>query len=338
MLAAHRAAEMSGLMLVYLGQTQDALEPLDLAGICAGSLASLRELLPPGVALEIDLPGPGPVINANAARLHQLLTNMVANAGESLADSPGVVQLAVTTVSPADIPAALRFPLEWQPQEQPYACLTVTDTGVGIAAPDIEKLFDPFFSTKFTGRGLGLAVVLGIVRSHFGAVTVESRPGQGSAFRLFFPVLAQTTPAPAPAPPGQAAQPPVTEEGGTVLLVDDDNLLRHMVAEMLAYLGFTVLTAVDGVEAVELFRQRQADIDCVLCDLTMPRMDGWAALTALRQIAPDIPVILSSGYDEAQVMAGHHPDRPQAFLRKPYQMNKADQVIRQVLAARKMQS
>ncbi len=318
LVAAGRAAEMSGLMLVYLGQTPDALEPLDLAATCAGSLASLGETLPPGVTMEVDLPDLGPVINANATRIQQLLTNLVTNAREALGDGPGSIQLTLKKVSPVDIPATHRFPLEWQPQAQDYACLAVTDSGVGIAHQDIEKLFDPFYSTKFTGRGLGLAVVLGIIRSHSGAVVVESQPGRGSTFRLFFPVVAQAV-LPAP-PPAQAAQYSAPAEGGTVLLVEDDELVRDMVAEMLEMMDFTVLTAADGVEAVELFRQRQADIDCVLCDLTMPRMDGWETLTALRQIAPEVPVILSSGYDEAQVMANHHSERPQAFLSKPYQI------------------
>jgi len=188
---------------------------------------------------------------------------------------------------------------------------------VGIAAADSEKIFDQCFSTKLVGRGLGLAVGLGIMRSHFGGVTVESDPGRGSVFRFFFPVINQT----ALLPPEAVVDPPdMAEAGGTVLLVEDDHLLRDMVEEMLAYLGFTVLTAADGLEAVEIFRQRQAEIDCVLSDLTMPRMDGWETLTALRQLSPDLPVILSSGYDEAQVMAGHHPERPQAFLSKPYQL------------------
>jgi CheY-like chemotaxis protein len=332
MRAAQRAAEMSSLMLVYLGQTPDTLEPLALAESCARSLPSLRETLPPRISLNTSWPDPSPIINANASRLEQLLTQMVTNAGEAIGDGPGTIRLTVTIVPSQEISPVNRFPLDWQPQEKCYACLEVADSGAGIAPADIEKIFDPFFSTKFTGRGLGLAVGLGVMRSHFGGVTVESQPGRGSVFRFFFPAIDH----PALLPPEPViATPEMAEAGGTVLLVDDDNLLRPVVAEMLTYLGFTVLTAADGVEAVELFRQRQAEIDCVLTDLTMPRMNGWETLTTLRQISPDIPVILSSGYDESQVLVGHHPERPQAFLGKPYEMNKADRTIRQVLAARK---
>jgi PAS domain S-box-containing protein len=316
MAAAHRAAEVSGLMLTYLGQTPDKQESLDLAGVCAQNLPILRATMPKNVTLETAWPTPGPVIRTDAGRIQQLLTNLVTNGWEAIGDGPGRIHLAVETVSPADIPTAHRFPLDWQPQHQAYVCLAVTDTGVGIADPDIEKIFDPFYSTKFTGRGLGLAVVLGIVRSHSGAVTVESQPGRGSTFRLFFPVTAQES----PYRPGQAAQPAEMSRGGTVLLVEDEKMVRYMATEMLAHLGFTVLAAQDGVEAVVLFRQHQPEIRCVLCDLTMPRMDGWETLTALRQLSPGLPVVLASGYDEAQVMAGRHPERPQAFLGKPYQL------------------
>lgn len=194
MVAAERAAEISSLMLVYLGQTHDTFTPLELAETCTGTLATIQEILPPHVTLTVDFPTPGPVINANAIRIQQLLTNLVINACESIADQPGTIQLAVRSASLSDIPTTHRFPLDWHPQEQTYACLVVTDTGTGIAASDFDKLFDPFYSTKFTGRGLGLAVVLGVVRIHSGVVTVTSIPGHGSTFLIFFPAVPEEVP------------------------------------------------------------------------------------------------------------------------------------------------
>jgi two-component system cell cycle sensor histidine kinase/response regulator CckA len=152
----------------------------------------LRAAMPEEVVLEIDLPSPGPVIRANANQIEQVLANLVTNAREALGGDRGANLLTVKAYSRADIPAAHHFPLDWQPQDTAYACLEVADTGCGIAHKDIENLFDPFFSSKFTGRGLGLAVVLGIVRAHEGAVTVESEPGRGSVFRVFFPVSAES--------------------------------------------------------------------------------------------------------------------------------------------------
>ena len=179
---------MSGLMLTYLGQSFDKHEPLDLSETCRRTLPMLQAIMSGDVVLETDLPSPGPVISANANQIQQVLTNLVTNAREAVGESRGAIHLNVKTVSPAEIPAAHRFPLDWQPQDNAYACLEVTDAGCGIEDKDIENLFDPFFSSKFTGRGMGLAVVMGIVRAHGGVVTVESEPGRGSVFRVFLPV------------------------------------------------------------------------------------------------------------------------------------------------------
>jgi len=331
MQAAEKAAEMSGLMLTYLGQTPGKREPLDLSGVCLRSLPILRAVMPGKVLLETDLPSPGPVISANAKQMQQLLTNLITNAWEAVGEDGGSIHLGVKTVSPAEISTINRYPIDWQPRDTVYACLEVTDKGGGIKDKDIEKLFDPFFSSKFTGRGMGLSVVLGIVRSYSGVVTVESEQGQGSAFQIFFPVFVEEV----PRQPDREVQAPDIKAGGTVLLVEDEEKVRDMAKRMLTRMGFAVLEAKDGVEAVEVFRRHQNEISCVLCDLTMPRMNGWETLTALRKLAPNIPVILASGYDEAHAMAGDHPELPQVFLGKPYMLKGLSEAIGQALANRK---
>jgi CheY-like chemotaxis protein len=290
-----------------------------------------QAIMPGNVVLETDLPSPGPVISTTSDYIQQVLTNMVTNAWEAFGNSRGSVHLTVKTVTTAEIPAAHRFPIGWQPQDHAYACLEVTDAGGGIADEDIEKIFDPFFSSKFTGRGLGLAVVVGIVKAHGGVITVESEPGRGSSFRVFLPVSAEEI----LRQPDKAAQPLAIEGGGTILLVEDEEMVRDMAKRMLTRMGFAVLEAKDGVEAVEVFRQRQNEISCVLCDLTMPRMNGWETLTALRKLAPDIPVILASGYDEAHAMAGDHPELPQVFLGKPYMLKGLSEAISNALVSKK---
>jgi len=220
-----------------------------------------------------------------------------------------------------------RFPVDWQPLFPDYACLGVADAGCGIAEENYEKIFDPFFSTKFTGRGLGLAVVLEIVRAHHGAVTVESSLNRGSIFRVFFPISTEEV----FRQPDKAVQALETEKGGTVLVIEDEEQLRSMVKEMLKHLGFTVLEAGNGIEAVEVFRQHRSQICCIVCDLTMPRMDGWETLAALRSLSPGIPFILSSGYNEEQVMIGDHTELPQAFLGKPYRFEELRDMIRRAL-------
>lgn len=187
--ASKKAAEMSHLMLTYLGQSLDKTEPLDLSAVCRRALPRLQATFPREVDLEIDLPDTGPVIVANANQVEEVITNLITNAAETIGEAEGVIRLMVTTVLAKDILAAHHFPSDWQPQNDTYACLEVTDTGSGIDAEDMEKLFDPFFSRKFTGRGMGLPVVLGVVRALSGVVTVQSEPGRGSAFRVFFPIV-----------------------------------------------------------------------------------------------------------------------------------------------------
>jgi CheY-like chemotaxis protein len=206
----------------------------------------------------------------------------------------------------------------------------VVDRGSGIAEEDIEKIFDPFFSSKFTGRGLGLPVVLGIARAHGGAVTVKSEPGRGSTFRVFLPV----SNAEVASQPVEAPRSPEVAWGGTVLLVEDEAMVRKLGQSALTSLGFAVLLAGDGVEAMEVFRQHKDEVRCVVCDVTMPRMDGWETLGALRKLAPGLPVVLASGYDRAQIMAGNHPELPAAFLSKPYRLHELRDAIRCALAAK----
>ncbi len=316
LLSARRAAEISNQMLIYLGQSQAQPEPLDLSEICRQGLSILSAAVPKTVVLESSLPAPGPVILANANQIQQVLTNLLTNAWDASGDRSGTIHLTVKEVSATSLPTKNRFPVDWHPHAAAYACLEVADTGCGIAAANIGKLFDPFYSTKFAGRGLGLSVVQGIVTKYGGNLTVESEPDRGSVFRIFLPITTTTV-----APPPVLTVPLLQRvEPGTVLVVDDDSSVRKFVEVALRRAGVKVITAVDGVDALDLFAQHRGEIGCVLCDLTMPRMDGWQTLTALRQQAPGIPVILASGYDESKVMDGHHPELPHAYLRKPYEM------------------
>ena len=327
MLSARKAAKVSILMLTYLGQTTAKGEPMDLSEACQRHLPMLRAIMPQNVVLETDLTSPGPTINANTNQIQQILTNLLTNAWEAMGEARGVVRLTVKTVATADITAVNRYPIDCQPQGIACACLEMADSACGIAAEDIEKVFDPFFSTKFTGRGLGLSVVLGIVKAHDGCVTVESQQGKGSVFRVFLPLSVEAIP--------QKLLPvalnPKAAGGGTVLVVDDEPTLRQAVSLALKRSGFTVFAAADGVQALEVFQQHRDEIRCVLCDLTMPHMNGWDTLTALRKLAPDIPVILASGYSEAQAMEGDHPELPQAFLSKPYELPTLRDTIARVI-------
>jgi CheY-like chemotaxis protein len=277
------------------------------------------------------LPFPSPLIRADAKQIQQILTSLVINAWESIGAETGTVYLSVKTVSATDIPELCRHPIKWKAREQQYACLEVADSGCGILEKDMENLFDPFFSTKFIGRGLGLPIVIGIVKTHGGGITIESRIGGGSVFKVFFPLSAQKV----DIHNKQVSKVPNIVAGGTVLLVEDEKSIREMTTIMLVRLGFTVLQAKDGVEAVEIFEKHKNEISCLLSDLAMPRMDGWETITAIRAIRHDLPVILASGYDEATVMAGEHPELPDVFLNKPYALNKLGDMIGRAMALKK---
>ncbi len=327
MKASHRAADVSRLMLTYLGQTPGKLELQYLSETCHKGLLMLQGIIPKNVLMEPLYPFPGPTIRANMSQMHQIITNLATNAWESISDNKGTITPSVKTVLSADISLSHVFPINWRPKETLYACLEVADTGSGITNEEIEKVFDPFFTTKFVGRGLGLAVVLGVVSAHGGGITVESEVSRGSIFRVFLPVSAEAVSVSL-----EVEKATQMIESGTVLVIDDEPDVRRMAKAMLSRIGFTVLEAADGVEVMEIFSQHQDHIRCVLSDLTMPRMDGWETLAALRKLSPDIPVILSSGYDVAQVMAEEHPDHPNAFLGKPYQLKELRETITRVLS------
>jgi two-component system cell cycle sensor histidine kinase/response regulator CckA len=337
LLAARKAAEVSGLLLTYLGQSVGDHAPLDLSETCRRSLPMLRAVMPEDVALETTLPAPGPAVNANANQLQLMVTNLVTNAWEAGGGRRTPIRLTVTTVSAAEIPASHRFASGWQPRDQIYACLEVTDSGHGISDQEIEKIFEPFFTTRFAGRGLGLPVALGIVHAHSGGLVVESKRGRGSgsAFRVYLPLSAETVARP-PDASARAPERDAIQWSGTALLVEDEELLRRTTAKTLARLGFTVLDAANGTEAVELFPRHKDVIRFVLCDLTMPHMSGWDTLAALRTLAPDVPVILTSGYDEAHVMADGYDERPQGFLGKPYGIADLRDAIRHALDTREI--
>ncbi len=189
--ATREAADMSGLMLTYLGRTSGEQVRLDLAELCQAALPVLQSeiALTSDLTLETNFPVPGPTVQGNAKQLQQILTQLVANAREACKVTPATIRVTVKTVPVAAISLSSCQPIDWRPLAPVYACLEVRDTGSGISGQDLKMIFDPFFSTKFVGRGLGLAVVLGLVRVHEGAIQVTSAPGQGSVFSVYIPLL-----------------------------------------------------------------------------------------------------------------------------------------------------
>ncbi len=329
--SARKAADVSKMMLSYLGQVHSKYEPLNLSDICRNYLPLLEASKSKEIGLVTDFENPGPVISSNPNQIQQIITNIINNSIEAGSLGNESIRMTVKTVLSSEISPINRFPIEWLPDEKKYACIEVADSGSGIDEKDIERIFDPFFSKKFAGRGLGLSVVLGIIRTHNGAVTVESASGSGTVLRIFFPVAA----ADAISATVHDFVKGENKISGTILIVDDEPGIIKIASASVKRSGFSVLSAHDGIEAVETFKKNHESIVCVLLDLNMPRMNGWDALAAMRQINHRIPVILSSGYDESHAMAGKHNELPQAFLSKPYDLKSLNELIQKVLKQKK---
>ncbi len=187
--SAESAAELSRLMLTYTGKTPGRHETVDLSDYCRTNLPLFQAIVSEQTILTTDLEIPGPIIKANTAQIHQMLTHLITNAREAMNGGKGMICLSVKTGHPSDFTRTHYFPLEWAPMDADYACLEISDAGCGIADSNLEDIFDPFYSTNFMGRGLGLPVALGIAAAHNGGITVETEEGRGSIFRVFFPVI-----------------------------------------------------------------------------------------------------------------------------------------------------
>ena len=322
--AARHASQLCRQMLAYSGSASFTLEPVNLADLLEEMAHLLSASIAKKAALNLDVDPQLPRVSVDPGQISQIVMNLVINASEALGDQSGTIAVRLTA-APCDEAFLRSNSLGDDLDPGMYVWLEVVDTGQGMDAETLSRIFDPFFTTKFTGRGLGLAAVLGIVRSHRGAISVESEPGRGTSFRVVLPALEDVA-ACEEGPPATAG----TEwsGSGTVLLVDDEEPVLTVVRRMLERLGYDVVTARDGMEAVEVYGQRGQEIDLVLLDLTMPRMDGAEAYEALRQLDPKVRVALASGYGEEDVTSRFAGKPLVGFIEKPYSVS----VLRAFLA------
>jgi two-component system, cell cycle sensor histidine kinase and response regulator CckA len=310
-----RAAELSRQMLAYSGRQPLALAPLGLSGLVKKASRMLEVSISRKVRLSYRLAEDLPPVLGDAAQMSQAIMNLVLNASEAIGEREGTITLATRTLR-CDRAALDAVQMDRLLPEGLYVCLEVSDTGCGMDRQTVAKAFDPFFTTKFVGRGLGLAVVQGIVRGHKGTIMVESEPGKGATFRILLP--------PAPVPSRierpQAPAPGRSGAGGTVLFAEDEEAVRELGTLLLNRLGFSVLLAANGREAVELFQAHRHEIVCAMLDLAMPILDGAEALRELRRLQPNLRVIICSGYDEQRVGTQLKGLGAVTFLQKPYQI------------------
>ncbi len=332
--ASERAAHLVRQMLAYTGQGGFTPEIVNLGILLQENIDLLIAAIPQTTNLNLPVKLDVPLILADASQLQQVVINLITNAAEALGETPGTITISTGTefYTETDL---LKSRIDEKPSPGRFVYLDVADTGCGMEEEALNRIFEPFFTTKFAGRGLGMSAVYGIIRGHKGAIFVDSRVNKGTTVRTIFPVSEAALPESVkpestgimlPAPPG-----PLSVRG-TILIVDDQDEMINFSKEMVTRSGYTVRTALDGKEAVEAFQKHADEIDCVILDLTMPRMDGIATFKALKQIRPDVKIILSSGYSKKEVAERFTGKGLAGFIQKPYRYQQLRKELERVLS------
>ena len=311
--AGNRAADLCRQMLTYAGKSPLVQTQVNLWLLVDEVVKMLQAAIKKNVTIELDLKRVVPEIIGDAGQIQQIVMNLIINAAEAIGETKGTIRVALTRVLVTeDHDEADTFGTVIKAGG--YICLEVTDSGSGMDEETQKRIFEPFFTTKFTGRGLGMSAIHGIVTGHGAFLQMTSKPEAGTTFKVFFPVPA------APDYTETASIPAVSSEkaGGTILLVDDEQVLRDMGTDLLVAIGFAAVTAENGRKAVEIYRERGTEIDAVLLDLTMPEMGGIETYHELRKISQTLPVIICSGYSMESVEDVITLDQHACFVQKPY--------------------
>jgi PAS domain S-box-containing protein len=309
--AGQRAAELTQQMLAYAGKGRISVGPVDLSSLVHDLAPLIHSSIPRNVPLTLDLKPGLPAIQADQTQIRQLAMNLIINAGEATKANAGSV--TVTTAIRNVVAEQLGAFLTDHKIGGAYVLLEVRDTGCGMDQETLKRIFDPFFSTKFLGRGLGLSAALGIIRGHKGALRVASAPGQGTVFEVLFPASVD-----APVRPRPQEDATLAQGQGAILVVDDEWIVRNLVQQALTRAGYEVLLAGNGAEALSVFSRNARKISLVLLDLVMPVMSGEEALPHLLTMKPGALVIVSSGHREEECRVRLKEPRVAGFLQKPY--------------------
>ena len=313
--AALRAAELCNQMLSFAGKGRFVFQPIDLSRLARDMSELIRASVPRKIVIEYDMIPESLSIEGDTSQIQQLIMSLVTNAAEAIGDDEGVISVS-SGVREYDEVALRDVISDEKLLPGRYAFLTVSDTGCGMDAETRKRMINPFFTTKFAGRGMGLPAVLGIMRGHGGGLDVVSGHDHGSALSVLFPCSGMY-------PKTESRLRRVAGEmgGGTVLVVDDEELVLNLAISMIEHMGFAAISARDGIEAVEVFREHADEISLVLLDLTMPRLNGEEAFDEIRRIKADALVIISSGYTRENLMARFRGKGVVGFMHKPYELN-----------------
>jgi signal transduction histidine kinase len=323
--AAKRASDLTNQMLAYSGKATVRAAAMFLPDVVEDVAALLTSSISKKAQLSFEIAPDLPNIEGDPTQMRQLVMNIIINASDALGDDSGEIVVEMRTLARSEIPAGASFPGD-QRQVDRYVALTVRDTGHGMDRETMSKIFDPFYSTKFVGRGLGLAAVHGIVRGQGGAIEVQSEVGVGTSFSVYLP----TSEKPLDTVPGPGTVDWCGE--ATVLLVDDEELIITLATEILEGANLRVVDAEDGQKAVDIYRERCDEIDLVILDLTMPKLSGREVCDQLRAVREDVRIVLSSGY--AEESATHNLDKRNlaGFVHKPYTPSELLRAVRDSLS------
>jgi PAS domain S-box-containing protein len=322
--AAMRAAKLTHQMLAYAGQGKTACAELDLNLVLRESLHFIQDAIPAQLDLHAVLSDRLPFVLADPTQIAESVVNLLTNALEAMPNGPGRRLIVRTRAECLDQGAidGRSWVLPVAPGH--FATLEVTDEGAGMPPEVVTRLFEPFFSTKFMGRGLGLAEVIGVVRDHGGGIQVQTEVGKGSSFKILLPAMRT----PRTIHPG--ASMPSWRGQGSILVVEHDEEERKKVRRMAEELGFTVLEATEGMEAVEVFCHRHGDLALVLLDLSLPKLDGRVAFRAIHEIDSSIPVVL--GHPHGVQEKGIPEEAQAGVLGRPYRLAEFRGVLQRTLA------
>jgi PAS domain S-box-containing protein len=322
------AAHLTRQLLAYAGKGRFLLQAVNLSALAREARLIIERSISPKITFSYQLTDDLPPVESDPAQIQQVLMNLVLNASEAIGDNPGVIALT-TGVEELTSGRIERELATWPIEPGRFVFLEVRDTGMGMDAETKARIFEPFFTTKFHGRGLGLAAVAGIVRGHKGAIAVDSAPGAGATFRVWLPAASAALES--PAKPAMLAADELRGRG-TILVVDDEAFVREVARKALERRGYDVVTAVNGLAAIEALREHRDRVRAVVLDLSMPGLSGQETLPRLREVKPDVDVILSSGYSEAEALRLFEGSRVSAFLQKPYTVHDLARKLKDVLA------
>lgn len=324
-IAAQRAADLTRQMLAYSGKGRFVMQSINLNNIITEITQLLQVSISKNAILRFNFDPTLPPIEGDVTQVRQVLMNLIVNASDAISDRQGTISLC-TGVVQADRDYLNGNFMAPELPEGAYVFVEVADDGVGMDKETQDKIFDPFFTTKFTGRGLGLAAVLGIVRGHGGAIRVYSEVGKGSVFRILWPV--KDAPHHHEKTNGDLLK---AKGSGAVLVIDDEEVVRNVTKRMLMRIGYTPLLAEDGPAGIDVYKQNRGEIVCVLLDMTMPKMSGEETLRHLREVNPDVRVLLMSGYSEQEASSRFNGKQVNAFMQKPYTPQDLQEKIQEVL-------